>query len=275
MTRAHKGHREAPPGHGEGGFVLVLVLWAVALLALLAATLLADARVEAKLTANRRAEAVAVAAADAAISAAILDLLRPGGATITIRRFGTVTVSVAVENLSGRLNPNIVSAQMLNALIQRLGVPPQRSENLAAAIVDWRTPGLTPSPHGAKAAAYRAAGLPYGPPGRPFEHLGELGAVLGMTADLLEVMTPHLTLWSTTDPDPATADAVVLDALRLAGAPPVASGQNEAQVIAIAATAALADAAHVSRRAVVRFGYSADGRGWRVLAWDDGETILR
>ena len=268
--------RSAPsPRQRQRGFALIVVLWTVALLALLISTLLADARTEAKLTINRRAEAVAVAAADAAIGATILDLLRPGVATNATLRFGTVAVSVRLENLSGRLNPIVVSALMLNALLQRLGVSQQAAEALAAAIVDWRTPGLNPSPHGAKAAAYRAAGLAYGPPGRPFEHLSELGAVLGMTPALLAAMTPHLTLWSATDPDPATADAVVLDALRAAGVPLVTSARDEAQLIAITAAATLPDAAWVTRRAVVRFGYSPDGRGWRVLAWDDGEADPR
>lgn len=265
----------APPRHGQCGFALIVVLWTVALLALLASTLLANARIEAKLTLNRRAEAIAVAAADAAISAAILDLLRPGVATGGTRRVGLVTVSVGLENLSGRLNPNVVSALMLNALLQRLNVSQQAAENLAAAIVDWRTPGLSPSQHGAKAAAYQAAGLPYGPPGRPFEHLDELGAVLGMTPALLAAMTPRLTLWSTGDPDPAYANTLVLDALRLAGVQPVVAVRNDAQVIAITATATLPDAPRVLRRAVVRLGYSPDGRGWRVLAWNDGEAILR
>ena len=261
--------------NGKQGFALVVVLWTIALLALLTSTLLADARTEAKLTLNRRDEAIGVAAADAAISATILDLLRPGLAAGAPRRVGPATVSVSLENLSGRMNPNIVSALMLNALIQRLGVSQQAAEALAAAIVDWRTPGLNPSPHGAKAAAYRAAGLSYGPPGRPFEHLDELGAVLGMTPSLLAALTPHLTLWSTTDPDPAYADAMVLDALRLAGVQPVAGGQDEAQVVAITATATLPEAPVVSRRAIVRFGYSPDGRGWRVLDWDGGEAGSR
>jgi general secretion pathway protein K len=152
---------------------------------------------------------------------------------------------------------------------------PQAAQSLAAAIVDWRTPGLSPSPHGAKAAEYRAAGMTYGPPGRPFENLDELGYVLGMDPALLAELKPHLTLWSTTDPNPAFADALVLGALRVAGAPPFAGMSNEARVIAITATATLPDAASVTRRAVVRFGYSPDGRGWRVLAWDDGEPEPR
>jgi len=92
-----------------------------------------------------------------------------------------------------------------------------------------------------------------------------------MTPGLLAALQPHLTLWSTGDPDAASADAAVLDALRVAGVPPVAANSTEARVIAITATATLADAPEVARRAVVRFGYSPDGRGWRMLAWDDGE----
>ena len=169
------------------------------------------------------------------------------------------------------MNPNIASVVMLQALLLRVGTPPQTAQYLAAAVVDWRTPGLSPSPHGAKAAEYRAAGMTYGPPGRPFENLDELGSVLGMTPPLLTALKPHLTLWSTSDPDPASADAAVLGALRLSGVPPVAAPSTEARVIAFTATATGPGAPSVIRHAVVRFGFSPDGRGWRVLAWDDGE----
>jgi general secretion pathway protein K len=222
-----------------------------------------------------RAEAVDRAAADAVLSAAIVEEQGSGAITQGPRRFGTVIVDVRLEDLSGRINPNFASARMLQALLLGLGVPPQAAQNLAAAIVDWRTPGLTPSPHGAKAAQYRAAGLTYGPPGRPFANLDELGFVLGMNTALLTAMKPHLTLWSTSDPDPGFADAVVLTALRAAGAPPFAARSNIARVIAITAIASQPDAPQVVRGAVVRFGYSPDGRGWRVLTWDGGEAELR
>lgn len=258
--------------HDDGGFALLIVLWSVAVLALVTGTLLSGARVEMRLAANRRGAAVASTAADAAISAAILDLLRAEGTTAARRRMGQADVAIRLENLSGRINPNLASAAMLNALLQSLGMAAQPAERLAAAIVDWRTPGLSPSAHGAKAAAYQGANLPYGPPGRPFEHLDELGAVLGMTPAVLAAMTPHLTLWSTSDPDPAFASAPVLVALRAAGAPPVPARSTEAQVIAITAAASVPDAPLVTRRAVVRFGYSPDGRGWRILAWDDASA---
>jgi len=259
----------------QRGFALIIVLWAVGILALLVLGIVSVASREAKLTTTLRAEAVARAADDGVLSEVILEVLRSGTTVPGPRRFGAVQVAVGLVDLSGRMNPNLASAVMLQALLLRLGVSPQTAEYLAAAIVDWRTPGLTPSPHGAKAAQYRAAGMTYGPPGRPFENLDELGYVLGMTPALLAALKPHLTLWSTSDPDPAAADAVVLGALRVAGAPPVAARSTEARVIAFTATATLPDAPTVTRRAVVRFGFSPDGRGWRVLAWDDGESEWR
>ena len=255
----------------QHGFALVVVLWTIGILALLVSALVASASREAKLAAALRNQAAGRAAADAVLSEAIVDTLR-SGTVPGRRRFGEALVDVGVLDLSGRMNPNLASAVMLQALLTGVGVEPRAAENLAAAIVDWRTPGLSPGPHGAKAAAYRAAGMAYGPPGRPFENLDELGYVLGMNPALLAALKPHLTLWSTSDPDPAYADAVVLVALRLGGAPPVASAGNEARVLSLTAVAALPGAARVTRRAVVRFGYSPDGRGWRVLAWDDGET---
>lgn len=267
-------NRRADPGR-QRGFALIIVLWAIGLLALLVIGVVSNASREAKLTSNLRDQAVTRAAADAVLSEVILEVLRSGGTAPGPFRFGAVQVAISAVDLSGRMNPNLTSAAMLQALLLRLGVPPQEAENLAAAIVDWRTPGLSPSPHGAKAPQYRAAGMTYGPPGRPFESLDELGYVLGMTPSVLAAMKPHLTLWSTSDPDPASADAVVLGALRIAGVPPVAASSTEARVIAFTATATLPDAAQATRRAVIRFGFSPDGRGWRVLAWDDGEPAQR
>jgi general secretion pathway protein K len=258
--------------HGaQQGFALVIVLWTVGIIALLVSALVVEAGRQARLTATLRGQATARAAADAALSAAILDVLRTGNAVSGPRQFGGSRIAVLLEDFSGRLNPNLASVVMIQALLSQLGVGAAPAAHLAAAIVDWRTPGLNPSPNGAKAPQYRAAGMAYGPPGRPYENLDELGFVIGMDRELLAAMKPHLTLWTTADPDPTFADAMVLAALRASGAPPVAAASTEARVIAITAIAGSPDAPTVTRRAVVRFGYSPDGRGWRILAWDDGE----
>lgn len=273
VSRATPAMGRLTPRCGEDGFVLLIVLWTLGILSLLIISLVAGARQETKLAITLRAEVVDRAAADAMLSEVILDVLRGSPLPSGPWRVGAVAVGVRLEDLSGRMNPNFASATMMEALLLRLGAPPGSAQNLAAAIVDWRTPGLKPSPHGAKAPEYRLAGLAYGPPGRPFENLDEMGFVLGMTPQLLAAMKPHLTLWSTGDPDPAFADAVVLTALRAAGVPPFPSGSSVARVIAITAIASQPDAPRVVRRAVVRFGFSPDGRAWRILAWDGGEAV--
>lgn len=249
----------------DAGFALLLVLWALVLVSLLFSMLAAASRSDARLTANLRGAAELEAVADGAIHTAIFDLLRSGDATRTSQAGAGVTVEVV--SLSGLVNPNVASPELLRALLTRLGADPRRADRVAAAIVDWRTPGRSPGLNGAKAPQYRAAGLSYGPPGAPFETLGELRDVLGMTPDLLAALTPHLTLHWDGDPDPRLAGPVVVAALRdlgIAGA----AGRSNARAVQITATAHHSDGTRATRRAVIRVGSSPNRRGWRVLAWD-------
>src|SRR5262249_49537666 len=62
----------------------------------------------------------------------------------------------------------------------------------------WRTTPKT-SERDEEAALYRASGLPYFPRGAPFEHVGELGLVLGLPPALVERALPHVTVFSGLD----------------------------------------------------------------------------
>lgn len=259
----------------ERGFALIIVLWTLVLVSLLLAGLAAGARSDLRLTANLRRAAELESAADGAINQAIFGLLRPGdsGWAAGARRAlssGGASVQVAIDSQAGLVNPNVVQAPLMSRLLVRLGVEPETAGRVAAAIVDWRTPGQTPSPGGAKAARSRAAGLDYGPPGAPFESLGELRRVLGMTPALLAAVTPYLTLWWDGDPDPSLAEPVVLLALRdvYGTRAPPRPGERDEDVVTITARARDATGGQVARRAVVRVGFSPDGRNWRVLLWE-------
>src|SRR5205085_8988562 len=61
------------------------------------------------------------------------------------------------------------------------------------------------------------SGLDYVPPGSPLESIDELERVRGMTADLLNALRPHLTLFGPAEPIPASADPIVAAAIALAG----------------------------------------------------------
>ena len=71
---------------GERGFALLLVLWSLALLALLGAQLTGSARSQTRLAGNLRANAMVQAAADGAAQEAILRLLQRSWQNDDLRR---------------------------------------------------------------------------------------------------------------------------------------------------------------------------------------------
>ncbi len=258
------------PGPADAGFALLVVLWTLILVAMLFAVLAGASRSDAQLTANLRSAAELEAVADGAIHTALFDLLQRGASARdvppTVGRLSGAEVGTEVVDQSGLLNPNTASPDLLAALMLRLGADAGQAGRIAAAVADWRAPGRRSARRGMKAAQYQAAGLSYGPPGAPFETLGELGDVFGMTPALLAALAPHLTLYSDGDPDPAAADPVVRAALRDAGYGGRAD-RAALQTVRITAAARRGDARAV-RSAVIRIGASSNGRGWRILVWE-------
>jgi general secretion pathway protein K len=203
----------------QRGFALLIVLWTLAFLSLIGATLVATSRQDTQRARNLIDGATAEAAADGAVQKAIYALLDPSArrgradGSVHVLRSGQNRIELRIENESSKVNPNIAPVELMQALMVDLGASASVAARVAAAIADWRTQGDQPLPLGAKAPQYAAAGRDYAPPGASFESLDELGAVLGMTPDLLNRMRPHLTLYSEADPDASTTDPVVAAAL--------------------------------------------------------------
>lgn len=261
----------------ERGFALLIVLWTLGLLALLGSQLTAAGRVETRLAANLRANAVVEAAADGAVHEAVLRLLqgawRPDGARHALR-VGSVAVEVRVEDEAGKVNPNFVLLPVLQALLRNVGLDPTRAASLAAAIVDWRTRTQMPLPGGAKTPQYRAAGLSYGPAGRPFADLDELGLVLGMTPDLLARLKPRLSVYNESDVRQAAADDVTDQALaeaRLSRGPGDGlSFQTQNVVATVRASAVGPGGGRFTRQAVVRIKAEPgpEEMPYQILTWE-------
>ena len=260
-------------GGRQRGFALLLVLWSLALLALLGTHVTAIGRTEAQLAANLRVAAAAEAAADGALHQAIFHLLDPSptrwwpdGILREIALPDSARGLVRIESEQGKVNPNLATPRLLEALLLHLGAEPRTASSLAAAILDWRTAG--PRPGGAKEPQYRAAGRDYAPPGRPFESVEELGLVLGMTPALLARLSPFLSVYQGGEPDPRLAHPVVLQAMRTAlGAEDLAADPDATPVVTITATALLPGGARFTRQAQVRLGSGGRSRGWQVLTW--------
>lgn len=259
----------------ERGFALLIVLWSLALLALLGTRVTSAGRTEAQLARNMRDAAVAEAAADGAVHQAVFHLLdRSEGRWVAdgrARRIDGAGVSISVlpQNPAGLVNPNSAPPALMAALIREVGGDPRAAPTIAAAIFDWRTPGQIASPGGAKARDYAAAGRAFAPPGKPFTDVDEMGAVLGMTPALLAALRPHLSLHNFGRIELAFANPVVLRALAAAGV-----GQPKLDqvgpVVLLRADATLANGAGFTRRAVVLLTPATDGRPFRILSWESG-----
>jgi general secretion pathway protein K len=255
---------------GERGFALLVVLWTVAVLALLGSHITAAARAATARAAALRGGAVAAATVDGLVHEAIFRLLDPSPRhwaadgvphRVTLAR-GHADVLLTSE--AGRINPSFAPAPLLQILLHGVGVPEAQATALAAAIRDWHLIGA------ANPAPYQAAHLPYLPPGEKFLDVGELGLVAGMTPELLARLAPFLTVYTDGRVDAAQADPLVARVLQAAGAEQrlQAPDPGGAMVVRIAAHAALPDG-EAWREAVVRIDLSEDdpGASCQILAW--------
>jgi general secretion pathway protein K len=259
----------------QPGFALLIVLFALALLALLVGTIGVTGRGEAQLAGNLRAAAQAEAAADGAIEQAAFHVLDSAAghwwADGTVHRLtltGGGVAAVRIDSEAGKVNPNRASAGLLAALMQAVGIDSLTAATIAANILDWRTPDAQGAASG-QAPAYRQAGRDYIPPAAPFQSLDEVGMVLGMTPALLGQLRPHLSLYRDRDPDPLAADKVVAQAIATVTGQAVTPGfSTDESVVRITAAAETPGGARFIRQAVLRIDPRAQGgRPFQVMTW--------
>ena len=216
--------RRSLPGSAEcrrnGGFALIVVLWTLVLIGFIVAHLTASGRTEIRIAGNLVANSASQAAADGAIFEAIFNISDPQpqqrwpvDGTPRQVAVGSSRVILRVEDEASWINPSAASPALLEALLRVTGSDPGTARRIATAISEWVGSTPVPGQQDALLAEYRAAGLDYGPPSGPFETLGELGRVLGMTPAVLMAIRPHLTLFGPPEPTPATTDPVVAAAL--------------------------------------------------------------
>lgn len=261
----------------EGGFAVLIVLWALALVTPLVTHVLASGRVELGLAANLGAAENAQAVADAAAYEATFRVMAGQWAADGVLRqlrVGAGRAELQIVDVAGRINPNQASHVVMQRLLVEIGASPEQADAIAAAMEDWRMAGNEASPHGAKAAQYLAAHRGYVPTGRPFRNLHEIGLVLGMTPTRLAALAAHLSLFAPGAPDLSRADPLVAGALTdetaMVGVAAHGTELPEGEVIEITARALVPSGAQFSRRAVM--GLFPPSRGnpnpWRILAWE-------
>ncbi|WP_448229612.1 general secretion pathway protein GspK [Pseudoxanthomonas mexicana] len=279
---------------GMRGAALLLVLWLVALLTALVGAYALTARIEALQARVGSRGAIAQEIARAGMEYALVRVAdrnpethwQPNGRAYAWR-FDGHDVQVRIIDETGKVDLNQADVPLLSRLMQALGEPPDASDALAAAIVDWRDADDLGQPvGGAEDGDYAAAGRPYGAKDAPFETIAELEQVLGMTPDLYARLEPFLTLYSGRgQPDATYAQGPVLvamgmDATAWLAQREAAGAAGALQLVgtgsgtySIESRARLADGRETSLRTVVRAGASpVPGSAYTLLRWEEGAS---
>lgn len=291
------------------GMALVLVLWVLALLGTLAMGATALNQAEVLLVRNALDTARLRAAAEAGVALAVQGLTQPDPAlrwradgTPYAGRFAGVDLRLAVLDETGRIDLNEADDDLIGAALGRAGVEPAQRDALLAAILDFKDEDGERRSHGLEDDDYRALGLPYGAKDAPFEELGELLLVPGMTQEAFRRLRPFLTIhpkhggvnpWRA-EPEVlfalpgATVEAVeaFLAARTLAALdpgltpPPAPLGIDQrfltgrtSGFLTVRVEAILPGGAALWVEAVIRLNGSAgggDGQPYDVLSWEEG-----
>lgn len=254
------------------GLALLTVLWALAILALLAAAVLGRSTGDLRLARHLEGRAQAALAADAAVRLEIARLLAdggtawpPDGAWRPARLGGAVARARSVDE-AGLVDVNFAAPQLLAALAGVAGAPPAEADAFAAAVV-----GLRRGPEGDLATP------------------DEISRAPGVDAVLLRRLAPFLTTWTAARaPNALTAPPEVRAALALLPQGAIVEAEEERdsaelaimrirraaargrlgdRFVRVEAEAEAAGGARFARTAVVALELGPPPR-WRALHWD-------
>jgi general secretion pathway protein K len=225
MSSSPQPRRKSHKAGGERGFVLLVVLSVLGLLALVVATFAHVARTHVRAAAASVESGRAEALADAGVNMAILDAIAARETDKANRRFlldatpatcglegeaGTLTI--VVQDEAGKVDLNIGSESILRALVFGAGV--KGGEAAVDAILDFRDSDDDRRASGAERADYRAAGRSHGPKNAAFLVVEELASVLGLTQADVDRLRPFATVYSgQTGVDPNVASSALIDVL--------------------------------------------------------------
>lgn len=194
-------------GHGTSanrGIAYVAVLWAVALLALLASVFVRSVRTDVSLVRNLQEQAEAQALAEAGMALAVKGLatataaggLRADG-TVYEMLLGDGRLRFSIQDEDGKIDLNAAPRELIEAHLRHAGsLEESRSGALADAVIDFRDPDDLKRLEGAEARDYAAAGSRYRPKNAPYATVGELAGVLGMDQAIYRSVADGFTVHS-------------------------------------------------------------------------------
>lgn len=188
--------------HRHSGFVLIIVLWLIALLTIMAMGLAYNSRQSVRSTGSLVGGTQARYLAEGGVQLALMNLLsrQPldrllgDGETIVLELPGGV-VELIVNDEGGKVDLNTASAELLMRLFASFDIPDEDADALADALVDYRDEDDLLGLNGAEDPQYEAAGLPWGAKDSAFTDIEELQQVYGMPSWLYKALLPYVTIY--------------------------------------------------------------------------------
>ena len=189
----------------QRGIALIVVLWLTVLIAVIGSSFAYSMRGEALAARNTMSLSQARAAADGAVERTAFEVSRPRVAADAWSADGQphswtegeVALTARAYDESARIDLNTAPDALLKGLLQNVaGLDQEAAQRTLEAILDWRDPDDLKHPNVAEAPEYQAAGSKYVPTNAPFESVGELQRVLGMTPALMTRIAQTLTIYS-------------------------------------------------------------------------------
>jgi general secretion pathway protein K len=184
----------------ERGFVIVAVLWMMAMIAALLLIYLSYVVHTGNLvsTVTQRVQTDALMRAAVELTAYQLgqskDNDRPTHGVVDTR-LGAAQLRIAFRSEGARVDLNSGSKELLAGLMQQFGAPPAEARTYADRIMAWRAPAKSRSDE-PEDAYYLGLGIPYAPRHAPFPATDELWLVQGIPPPLIERMMPFVTVFS-------------------------------------------------------------------------------
>jgi general secretion pathway protein K len=228
LETSHNDGNAARHGRSERGFALILVIWVLALLALLGAEVAADSHSAAVVSRNRLDLAQLQASADAGVTLAVMGLLDPVVAArwqadgrVYDRRYVGQNLAITVIDEGGKIDLNAAPIELIAGLLSEFGANRDARELIDHAILDRRArfaataPTATvPSNTGRIFGRSRVLNLAK----LAFADVSELRLLPGMTRALYERLEPEITVYSQNPTvNPMTASRAILLAIPGAG----------------------------------------------------------
>lgn len=285
----------------EHGFALILVIWVLALLALLAAEVAVDSRSAAVVSRNRLDLAQLQASADAGVALAVMGLLDPvvtarwqADGRVYSRQYAGQNLAIVIEDEGGKIDVNTAPIALIAGLLNEFGVERNQQALIAQAILDRRVQFV------------QAAPVPSTNTGRifgqshvinlarlAFADVSELRLLPGMTRSLYQRLEPQITVYSQNPtinpmtasrptllaiPGAGSGDADAVMASRSGGSMQLDADElsklalyarvDTLHVVSIAVRASLPDGAAFTRRAVVAVSPDRPLEPTRILRWE-------